>query len=81
MDKGQFNQLMATLNSIALHSAISSAQCLRKEPLSDSELDEVQVALAQTIQMTRERLNAGLNPFVDWKLPFESLRSGYPDVD
>ncbi len=66
MDKEQFNMIMATLSSIALHTAITSAQSLRKEPLTDSELDEVQVALAQTIEMIRGRLAAGHDPFVDW---------------
>lgn len=69
MNTDQFNEMMAMLSSIALHTAITSAQSLRKEPLSDSELDGVQVALAQTIEMTRERLAAGQNPFVDRKGP------------
>lgn len=79
MTDDQFNRLMATLSTIALHTAISSAQSLKKEPLSDSELDGVQVAVAQSIQISYERLSAGQDPFVDWAKPFESLRSVRPD--
>ena len=79
MNDDQFNTMMATLASIGLYTAQLSAQILRKELLSDSELDGVQAAHAQTVEMIRERLAAGQNPFVDWKFPFAALRSGQAD--
>ncbi len=81
MNEEQFNTLMATLSSIGLYTANLSAQILRKEPLSDTELDGVQMAHAQTVAMIRERLAAGQDPFVDWKNPFGSLREGRADTE
>ena len=80
MNDDQFNKMMATISSIGLYTAILSAQCLRKELLSDSELDGVQVAHAQTVEMIHERLAAGQDPFVNWKKPFGDLRSGKSDA-
>lgn len=81
MNNDQFNRLLATLSSIGLYTAILSAQILRKEPLSDNELDGVQAAHAQTVAIIHERLIAGQDPFVNWKLPFEALRSLRPDTE
>lgn len=51
MNDIQFNQLMAQLRIIALNTTVIAAQVLKKEPLTDDEIDECRTEAERTAQM------------------------------
>lgn len=65
MDQEQFKELRAWLKLIALNLAVLSAQAVRKEPLSEAEIGDVQDEVLNQID---DELN-GPKIRTEWEIP------------